>query len=195
VPINPTLDLEQLSGTLIAVTAVLAAVGTAVWIALVIWTFRDMRSRSRDVFAQVLAALVVAILNVPGLLLYLILRPSETLTEQYERALEEEALLQEIERRNVCPGCGNPTKEDWRLCPYCHTKLKKPCQHCNRLLELPWTICPYCEETQIDERAQARRPRRSDADYVSEFDEFLAAEPVPDEETGEEGGPSLFEDI
>jgi RNA polymerase subunit RPABC4/transcription elongation factor Spt4 len=195
VPINPTLDLEQLSGTLIAVTAVLAAVGTAVWIALIIWTFRDMRSRSRDVFAQVLAALVVAILNIPGLLLYLILRPHETLTEQYERALEEEALLQEIERRAVCPGCGNPTKEDWRLCPYCHTKLKKPCQHCDRLLELPWTICPYCEETQIDERAQARRARRSDSDYVSEFDEFLSAEPVPDEEAGEEGEPSLFEDL
>jgi RNA polymerase subunit RPABC4/transcription elongation factor Spt4 len=193
VPINPTLDLEQLSGTLIAVTAVLAAVGTAVWIALVIWTFRDMRSRSRDVFAQVLAALVVAILNVPGLLLYLILRPRETLTEQYERALEEEALLQEIERRNVCPGCGNPTKEDWRLCPYCHTKLKKPCQHCSRLLELPWTVCPYCEETQIDERAQARRPRRSD--YPSEFDEFLSAEPILDEDAGEESEPSLFEDL
>lgn len=193
-PVNPTLDLEQLSGTLIAVTAVLAAVGTAVWIALIIWAFRDMRSRSRDVFAQVLAALVVAILNIPGLILYLILRPRETLTEQYERALEEEALLQEIERRNVCPGCGNPTQEEWRLCPYCHTKLKKLCQHCNRLLELPWTVCPYCEETQIDERAAAHRTRQPV--HSSEFDDFLHSEPDSDQEAEEEENePSLFEEL
>ncbi|NIW47440.1 MAG: zinc ribbon domain-containing protein, partial [Gammaproteobacteria bacterium] len=68
-----------------------------VWISLVVWTFRDMRARSRDPFAQLLAAVVVAILPGAGLLVYLILRPPETLAEAYERALEEEALLQEIE--------------------------------------------------------------------------------------------------
>ncbi|HEC23576.1 MAG TPA: zinc ribbon domain-containing protein [Chloroflexi bacterium] len=156
-PFNFLFDLERLSGLLLAVVAILAATGTALWIALIIWTFRDMRSRSRDVFAQVLAALVVAVLNIPGLLVYLILRPPETLAEQYERALEEEALLQEIEGRQVCPGCGHAIKESWRLCPYCHTKLKKPCQHCGELLELPWTICPYCEQPQIDEALRARR--------------------------------------
>ena len=125
-----SVDFEQLSGLLVAIVSILGAVFTALSVAMVIWTFRDMRLRSRDTFAQVLAALVVAVLNVPGLLVYLILRPRETLAEQYQRALEEEALLQEIEDKHVCPGCSSPTKDEWRLCPYCHTRLKKPCIHC-----------------------------------------------------------------
>jgi len=157
VPFNLTLDLQQLSGVLVAVVSILAAVGTALWISLIIWTFRDMRTRSRDVFAQILAALVVAVLNIPGFLVYLILRPQETLAEQYERALEEEALLQEIEEKQVCPGCGHAVKETWRICPYCHTKLKKPCQNCESLLELPWTICPFCEASQVEESLRSYR--------------------------------------
>lgn len=165
-PFDFLVDLQQLSGVLLAVVSIVAAVATALWISLIIWTYRDMRSRSRDVFAQVLAALVVTILNIPGLLVYLILRPQETLAEQYERALEEEALLQEIEDKKVCPGCGHPTKEAWMLCPYCHTKLKKPCQSCTQLLELPWAICPYCEHPQAERHSAARRAAPSNLPQV-----------------------------
>lgn len=156
-PVNLFFDLEQLSGALIAVVSMLAAIITAVWISLTIWTFRDMRARSRDLFAQLLATLVVAVLGIPGLLVYLILRPRETLAEQYERALEEEALLQEIEEKPVCPGCGHAVKQDWRLCPYCHTKVKKSCHHCGKLMELPWKICPYCEQPQMEDGRLVRR--------------------------------------
>jgi RNA polymerase subunit RPABC4/transcription elongation factor Spt4 len=167
-PFNLSLDLERLNGLLLSVVAILAATGTAVWISLIIWTFRDMRARSRDVFGQVLAALVVGVLNIPGLLVYLILRPQETLAQQYERALEEEALLQEIEERRVCTGCGHPIKDEWRVCPHCHTKLKKTCQNCGSLLELPWTICPFCEQPQIDE---AKHTHRAPPAQVSPYDD------------------------
>ena len=155
-PFDFLVDMEQLGGVLTAVVSILAAVGAALWISMIVWAYRDMKRRSRDTFAQILAALVVALLNVPGLLVYLILRPQETLAEQYERALEEEALIQSIEDKQVCPGCGQPIKEEWRMCPHCHTKLRKPCDHCGQLLELPWTICPYCEHTQADGRVSRR---------------------------------------
>jgi RNA polymerase subunit RPABC4/transcription elongation factor Spt4 len=35
-------------------------------------------------------------------------------------------------------------RDDWQVCPNCHTKLKKTCESCGRLMELPWNICPYC---------------------------------------------------
>jgi RNA polymerase subunit RPABC4/transcription elongation factor Spt4 len=174
-----SVDFQQLSGVIITVVAILAAVGTALWIAMIIWAHRDMRSRSRDTFAQAMVALLVGVLNVPGLLVYLILRPQETLAEQYERALEEEALLQEIENKQVCAGCGHPTKEDWRLCPYCHTKLKKICPGCSRLLDLPWTICPYCETPQLDQPHQGRRST-STAAYERE-DSYYENEAATDE--------------
>jgi RNA polymerase subunit RPABC4/transcription elongation factor Spt4 len=72
------------------------------------------------------------------------LRPPQTLAEQYEQSLEEEALLQEIEDRRVCPGCSRQVLEDWQLCPNCLTRLKKTCENCGKLLDLPWTVCPYC---------------------------------------------------
>jgi len=75
----------------------------AFWVSLVIWAFRDIRARSRDIFAVLLATLLVAVFNLPGLLLYYILRPRETLAEVYERSLEEEALLQDIEDQHICP--------------------------------------------------------------------------------------------
>jgi RNA polymerase subunit RPABC4/transcription elongation factor Spt4 len=131
-------------GIVLAILALLGAMFAAFWLTLIIWTFRDMRSRSRDIFAQILAALLVAILFVPGVVVYLLLRPKETLAEAYERSLEEEALLQGIEETLVCPGCGSRVQTDFVVCPSCHTKLKKPCQNCGRALNLSWSVCPYC---------------------------------------------------
>ena len=128
----------------LAVLAFIGAVLAAFWLTLVVWTFRDMRSRSRDIFAQILAAMVVAVLNLPGLVIYILMRPKETLAEAYERSLEEEALLQGIEESLACPGCGNRIQADFVVCPTCHTKLKKPCQNCGHALNLRWSVCPYC---------------------------------------------------
>lgn len=155
-PIN--LDLNSLSDYLLLAVAFTGAFLSALWLSLVIWTFRDMRARSRDVFAQVLAAAAVAVLTLPGLLIYLILRPPRTLAETYEQSLEEEALLQEIEEKRVCPGCGRQVSEEWRLCPNCLTRLKKPCAHCDRLMDLPWNVCPYCATPVAGSRARESEP-------------------------------------
>jgi RNA polymerase subunit RPABC4/transcription elongation factor Spt4 len=127
-----------------------AAFLIALWVSMIIWTFRDVRSRSRDVFAILLATLMVVVFGLLGLLLYLLLRPRETLAEIYERSLEEEALLQDLEERVVCPGCRRKTEEEWQVCPDCHTILKKTCLNCGQLLHLRWNICPYCASPAID---------------------------------------------
>jgi RNA polymerase subunit RPABC4/transcription elongation factor Spt4 len=143
---NPAMpfDLTDLLNYVRIGVALLGAFTAALWLSLVIWTFRDMRSRSRDAFAQILAALVVAVLSIPGFIVYLILRPPETLAQAYERSLEEEALLQGIEERPTCPGCGRATKADWKVCPFCQTALKKICTQCGRPLELNWNVCANC---------------------------------------------------
>lgn len=110
----------------------------------IIWTFRDIRARSRDVLAWIMATLLVAIIPLFGLIVYLMLRPRETLAEAYERSLEQEALLQAIEEPETCPGCGARVKSDYILCPICHTRLKQPCPSCRRPLQLHWAVCPYC---------------------------------------------------
>jgi RNA polymerase subunit RPABC4/transcription elongation factor Spt4 len=143
-------SLETLTSFLTIFAAILGALLAALWLSLIIWAFRDMRARSRDPFAQILAALVVAALPFVGIIIYFILRPPETLAEAYERALEEEALLQEIEERPACPGCSRTIEANWILCPYCHTRLRKVCPDCQSLMELTWNLCPFCGNHHID---------------------------------------------
>lgn len=132
----------------VAVTIYAVVILAAFWLAMIIWAYRDIRARSRDTLAQLGTALMVAVLTVPGLLIYLFLRPRETLGEAYERSLEEEALLQEIEEKPTCPGCGQRVQENWQACPHCFTRLKKPCVNCRQMLELSWQLCPYCTAPQ-----------------------------------------------
>ncbi|MGJ3240491.1 MAG: zinc ribbon domain-containing protein [Anaerolineae bacterium] len=160
--------------TVVVYSGVIVAV---FWVAMVIWAYRDMRSRSRDGLAQIFAAAVVAILNIPGLFIYILMRPRETLSEAYERSLEEEALLQEIEEKPTCPGCGNRVKEDWQACPYCQTRLKKPCRNCHELLELSWNLCPYCAVDQSLYEPSEKASRR--AGHVEPASYQYKPEPPP----------------
>ncbi len=139
-----TFDPTFLSNFMLVLTGFGGAFLVTLWVALVIWTYRDIRNRARDTLSHVLAVLVVAVLNLPGILVYLILRPAQTLEEEYQRTLEEEALLTAIEDQALCPGCERRVRDDWQVCPNCHTKLKKACHHCGKLMELPWNLCPFC---------------------------------------------------
>jgi RNA polymerase subunit RPABC4/transcription elongation factor Spt4 len=139
-----TFDPASLSNVLLILTAWGGAFLAALWLSLVFWTYRDIRSRAHDPLARILAVLVVAVLFIPGIVIYLILRPARTLEDEYQKTLEEEALLQTVEESPLCPGCGRRVKENWLVCPTCHTKLKKSCHQCGKLMELLWDMCPYC---------------------------------------------------
>ncbi len=97
------MDEATLISIVLGVTTLTGAIVTAFWVAFTIWTYNDMKARSRDPLAKIAACLLVAVLSVFGLIIYVMLRPRETLSDAYERSLEEEALLQEIEeKRGAC---------------------------------------------------------------------------------------------
>ncbi len=120
----------------------------ALWFGLILWVFRDIRSRTRDPFMIILSILFMIFLSIPGIFIYLIIRPAKTFEQKYQDAIEEEALLREIGISEKCPSCGQNIQKEWIVCPYCHTKIKKKCVHCGEAIELPWNICPYCGEQQ-----------------------------------------------
>jgi hypothetical protein len=139
------------------ILAFVGAFSIALWLSMIVWTWRDARRRSRDIFSVLLATLMVVIFGPLGLLLYALLRPPVTLAEEYERSLEEEALLQDLEERPRCPGCSRQVKDEWVLCPDCHTTLKNICADCSNSLHLAWTICPYCA-TPVESPAEHDHP-------------------------------------
>lgn len=149
------LDLSSLGNFFLIGTTLFGAFLVALWVSLVFWTYRDSRARTQDRMLRLLAALLALALGPLGVLVYLVLRPSRTLDEAYQTALEEEALLSEIEARSACPGCGNRTAPEWQLCPNCHTRLRRPCSRCGKLMELSWKICPYCATPAPGTRVEA----------------------------------------
>ena len=152
----------------------------ALWLSLIIWTFKDSRSRSRDVFSILLATLMVVIFGPLGLLLYFLLRPNTTLAELYERSLEEEALLQDLEERPRCSGCSRQVHESWILCPDCHTTLKKVCSHCENKLELVWTVCPFCGTATVESEPE---PEPEPPDHREYMPPSIEAEPTARQQT------------
>lgn len=136
--------LENAQSYLSILLGVSAGVLVFLWLAIIIWSLRDIRSRSRSTLASIFTVFLVAVFPIVGLAVYLLLRPRETLAAQYDRALEQEVLLQQIETKPTCPTCSSPTQVNWFLCPSCHTHLRQPCPVCNSPLELHWDICPYC---------------------------------------------------
>jgi len=133
---------------LLDILRIVGLVGAAYYLlfllAAAIWTYRDIRSRTQDITAQVLAVALVIVLQIPGVFLYLLMRPKQTLAEKYESALEEEYLRRDIEEELVCPTCQRGAEPDFVLCPYCTTELRQRCRRCDRVIDLTWQVCPYC---------------------------------------------------
>jgi hypothetical protein len=159
--------IVQLASQLIVFYVVLLWLGTAYW------AFRDMQARTENpilpYFAAALIIFFTPLLFVFAVVLYLIIRPRETLAEVYERSLAEESLLAEVEKNELCPVCRDRVDADWLVCPNCRTRLHRVCPSCNRLADPNWPLCAYCgrEFERTATRAAARaRPVSSPAEEV-----------------------------
>jgi len=146
------------------VVALFGAFLFAFWIAMGIWTFNDIRSRTRDWLAIGLACLLSLIFPLVGLILYMMIRPKETLADVYDRALEEEAILRELEETVTCHHCGIPVKGEWVYCPNCHTQQQYACATCGTLVRQEWDICVSCGTPQNDTPTGYNPPPRQQSD-------------------------------
>ncbi len=168
---NPIVGL---AGQLIVIYAVLLWLGTAYW------AFRDMQARTENpilpYFAAALIIFFTPLLFLFAVILYLIIRPRESLAEVYERSLAEESLLAEVEKNALCPVCRDRVESDWLVCPNCRTRLHRVCPSCNRLADPSWPLCAYCGRE--FERAPQRPADRVAASRVA---------PRPEPQAGERG--------
>src|ERR687895_1528778 len=86
------------------------------WAATAYWAYRDLQTRTTNPVAPYLAAALIIIFTplffLFGVIIYRILRPSETVAESSERALAEEAMMVEIEAQPHCANCSHQVHED-----------------------------------------------------------------------------------
>ncbi len=115
------------------------------WISAVVWVYRDVKMRTNDPFSQWVAVILVGFFAIPGLIVYLVIRPQETITDAYERSLEAEAILQELQAdATSCQNCRRPIESDYTICPHCRAMLREPCKSCAKPVRVTWIACPYC---------------------------------------------------
>ena len=137
----------------VAVT-VTGAMLFALWAGTVVWTINDIRARSWDVLAMILAAVLAILVPFAGLVVYILVRPRETLADTYNRALEEEALLREANVSFFCTGCSRPVRDAWVFCPHCQVQLLQACPACGHAVRPEWTVCAQCGTTRGGQPAQ-----------------------------------------
>lgn len=135
------------------------AFGIALWFAMAVWTYRDISTRSENPMVQIFSTLVVVLGFLPGLVIYLLLRPRETLEASYQRAIEEDYLAQELNSTPMCPTCGRIIRDEFIFCPSCGTEMRQACHSCGRLVDADWIVCAYCGAEQLHTHAASNGRR------------------------------------
>ena len=118
----------------------------AVWIGFVVWTHRDVRQRTAYSNERLAAVLLVALFSAPGWLVYLLLRPANTLDDTRVEELQAQLFSRELATASSCTRCRRRVDDDFLMCPYCREHLRVPCASCERPIATTWAACAYCGE-------------------------------------------------
>ena len=99
---SPASDAAAAAGALIGGTCgcVAGLIGLVIWVFLIIWVYKDAKSRGMD--NAVLMTIVTAVLGLIGLLIYILMRPKGTLVPC------PSCQKKRLEGSAKCPHCGNP---------------------------------------------------------------------------------------
>ncbi|MBA2363487.1 MAG: zinc ribbon domain-containing protein [Chloroflexia bacterium] len=114
------------------------------WLALVLWVYRDAQSRSTSFPVILLSTVLVSSTFVVGWAVYILLRPRFSLSEEYHQGFRERAALLDASSGELCFRCQARLQLDYRLCPNCGLEVKHPCDMCKRPIRPTWNLCPYC---------------------------------------------------
>lgn len=118
---------------------VAAALFVLYWVLSILWTIRDVASRTNNVFWQIMAVVLVTILTpILGLPIYLFLRPARS---KRDRIAWRESIIAQVA---ACPACNhkNPLHHDF--CTQCGQQMTVKCKECKNNYQWIYDYCPQC---------------------------------------------------
>ncbi|OGC43662.1 hypothetical protein A2400_01385 [candidate division WS6 bacterium RIFOXYB1_FULL_33_14] len=124
------------------------------WLVIIGWVWIDSGERTSKTSIRVVYLLLVIFLNIPGLIIYLIVRPSETIEQIYWADLERRYLKYETAELGDCSKCGSQLLPGYVHCSNCGNEIKRRCPKCGVLINKDHKFCENCG-TQLRERAIA----------------------------------------
>ena len=114
------------------------------WLVIVGWVWIDSSERTSRKELKVLYMFLAIVLNIPGLIIYLIIRPSETIEEIYWADLERRYLKYETSELGDCSKCGHQLYPGYVFCTNCGYEIKIRCPKCNILVNKEHKFCEFC---------------------------------------------------
>ncbi len=115
------------------------------WLATAFWVYKDASRRIDDPWLVGMAALLGLVPPFAGPVVYLFLRPPDSIEERRDRELENRALAESVAEHELrCPVCRGEVDASFLVCPVCTTRLRQACSSCGSPLESIWQVCPYC---------------------------------------------------
>lgn len=113
-----------------------------IWLLFCGWVLKDISSRTRNPVYIIISTVFVLTFNLPGLLLYLMLRPEKTIEEA--KALDVHLLSQLEDGLINCPDCANIMRRHYKFCTVCGANLEAHCHSCAKQVNPVWLSCAYC---------------------------------------------------
>jgi RNA polymerase subunit RPABC4/transcription elongation factor Spt4 len=126
------------------VWTILAIAFVIFWIIVLDWVWLDAGERTSNKTARVIYLLLVVFFNIFGWIMYLILRPSQTIEQIYWADLERRYLKYETSELDDCTRCGTQLYPGYTYCPTCGLEIRVKCKSCDVYIEKNSEYCPYC---------------------------------------------------
>jgi len=114
------------------------------WIVVLDWIWADSGERTSNKRSRILYVILAILFNVFGWLIYLIIRPNQTIEEVYWADLERRYLKYETSELGDCPKCGTQLYPGFLYCPNCNYRLKRKCPSCGVYVDKQSNFCPFC---------------------------------------------------
>ena len=113
------------------------------WIVVTSWIWVDSDERTTNKWMRLFYVLI-GLIPVLGWIIYLIVRPSETIDEIYWGDLERRYLKYEAKDLGDCPRCGTQLYPGFIFCPNCKKRLKRKCSSCGVFVDMEYKYCTNC---------------------------------------------------
>lgn len=143
------------------------------WLLVTGWVWNDITERTDNQFFKLISVFMTFILGVPGLLIYLLIRPKDTLSEVYWSELEKRYLFFETKELRDCPKCDCELFPGFAACPNCGYEIMTACKSCGKYSDKVWKFCAYCGdakeaiEDEFMSAEMAMKARGADIEYTS----------------------------
>ncbi len=121
-----------------------------VWILVLAWVWTDISARTENWFLRILCMVIVSVLSFPGLIIYILIRPKDTVEEIFWSDLERRYLLYETDGLEDCEVCGYSLTPDYIHCPNCGETLKRYCEECEVYVKKEFNYCPFCAGKMVE---------------------------------------------